>query len=350
MLNQLNITNLKSIEKAELKLAPLTLLTGANSVGKSTVLQALMLFIKHIEMENSYSMEELLRYLDDFSAIRNKKTNARNVYIEVMDDKDSSHNIDIYKDYINGSSFGFTYSFESMKNKDTPELLYLSANRMGAQELVPLSNRKVGLLGEFLFSHFEKIKVNSLPEKMVKFEGSKTIAYQLSQWLSFITGSELELITEQIGDHVKVSFKVKEIESTVSPFNLGVGVSYLSKVLIICLMAKTGDLLLIENPEVQLHPKSQALLGVFLSFIARNGIQLIVETHCEHLINKIAYQVYEDKISTEDVVIHYKSDVNQSFETIFIDENGEFNNIEGDVISFPNGFFDATLADLMEMR
>ena len=349
MLKQLNITNLKSIEKAELKLAPLTLLTGANSVGKSTALQALMLLIKNSHPVNRYSMEEQIRYLDNFSAIRNKKTNARNVNIEVHDDKNIGHSIDITMDDIVVNSL-LDYEFESTQNVPAPELLYLNANRIGAQELVPTSSRKVGALGEFLFSHFEKIKGRALCEKMAKFEGSKTIAYQLSQWLSFITGSELKLITEQIGDHVKVSFNVKDIEGNVSPFNLGAGVSYLAKVLIICLMAKKGDLLLIENPEVQLHPKSQALLGVFLSFIARNGIQLIVETHCEHLINKIAYQVYEDKISTEDVVIHYKSDVNQLFETILIDENGEFNDIEGDVISFPNGFFDATLADLMEMR
>lgn len=349
MLKQLNITNLKSIKKAELKLASLTLLIGANSVGKSTALQALMLLIKNSHPANGYSMEEMLRYLDDFTVIRNKKTNARNVYLEVIDNEKSFNTLEILADEIRSNS-ELSYKFEWSNNAEEPELLYLNANRIGAQELVPTSSRKVGARGELLFSHFEKIKGCSLPDNLAKFEGSKTIAYQLSQWLSFITDSKLELVTEQIGDHVKVSFNVKDIESNVSPFNLGVGVSYVAKVLIICLMAKKGDLILLENPEVQLHPKSQALLGVFLSFIARNGIQLIVETHCEHLINKIAYQVYDDKISNEDVVIHYKSAVNEPFETILIDENGEFNNIEGDVISFPNGFFDATLADLMEMR
>ncbi|MCI5188931.1 MAG: hypothetical protein D3905_03835, partial [Candidatus Electrothrix sp. AS4_5] len=126
--------------------------------------------------------------------------------------------------------------------------------------------------------------------------------------------------------------------------------SCIAKVLIICLMAKKGDLVLIENPEVQLHPKAQAQLGVFFAFIASKGIQLIVETHCEHLINKISYQVYEDEISSDDVVIHYKPDVDQDFETILIDQNGEFNDVDGKVVSFPSGFFDATLADLMKMR
>ena len=349
MLKQLNITNLKSIEKANLKLASLTLLTGANSVGKSTALQALMLLIKNSHPVNRYSMEEQIRYLDNFAAIRNKKTNARNVNIEVHDDKNIGHSIDITMDDIVVNSL-LDYEFESIQNVPAPELLYLNANRIGAQELVPTSSRKVGALGEFLFSHFEKIKGRALCEKMAKFEGSKTIAYQLSQWLSFITGSELELITEQIGDHVKVSFKVKEIESTVSPFNLGVGVSYLSKVLIICLMAKTGDLLLIENPEVQLHPKSQALLGVFLSFIARNGIQLIVETHCEHLINKIRVEVSKENIDSDDVVIHYKPSTQDPFQTLFLDAHGHFMDKEENRLSFPKGFFDASLDALLSLR
>lgn len=349
MLKQLNITNLKSIEKAELKLASLTLLIGANSVGKSTALQALMLLIKNSHPANGYSMEEMLRYLDDFTVIRNKKTNARNVYLEVIDNEKSFNTLEILADEIRSNS-ELSYKFEWANNAEEPELLYLNANRIGAQELVPTSSRKVGARGELLFSHFEKIKGCSLPDNLAKFEGSKTIAYQLSQWLSFITDSKLELVTEQIGDHVKVSFNVKDIVANVSPFNLGVGVSYVAKVLIICLMAKKGDLVLIENPEVQLHPKSQALLGVFLSFIARNGIQLIVETHCEHLINKIRVEVSEENIDAEDVVIHYKASTEDPFQTLYLDVNGHFVDKEENRLCFPKGFFDASLDALLSLR
>lgn len=349
MLKQLNITNLKSIEKAELKLAPLTLLTGANSAGKSTALQALMLLIKNSHPVNAFSMEELLRYLDSFAAIRNKKTNARNVLIKIIDDKDTLHSIDISNDDVAVNS-QLAYVFESKINALDPELLYLNANRIGAQELVAISSRKVGALGEFLFSHFEKIKGDSLPDEMVNFKGSSTISYQLSKWLGFISGSEIELLTEPVGDHVKVSFNVQNIEGNVSPFNLGVGISYLVKVLIICLMAKKGDLVLLENPEVQLHPKSQALLGVFLAFIARQGIQLIVETHCEHLINKIRVEVSKENIDCDDVVIHYKPSTQEPFQTLFLDINGHYVDGKENRLSFPKGFFDASLDALLSLR
>lgn len=349
MLKQLEINNLKSIDKETLRLEPLTLLTGSNSSGKSTVIQALMLLIKNSQASNRYSMEELIRYLSDFSTIRNKKNNAKSVDITATDHDGNRHSLKITSDSIQKSS-QLPYLYELEPDEQGLELLYLNANRIGAQELLPLSERKVGSLGEYLFSTFEKIKGKTLPDSLLRFEGSKTISYQVSQWLSFITGSETELITEKLGDQVKVSFSVKDLDANVSPFNLGAGMSYIAKVIIICLMAKKGDLILLENPEIQLHPKAQAQLGVFLSYIANSGIQLIVETHCEHLINKIAYEVYEDHLQSGEVVIHYKSDVNSNFETILIDGNGEFNNIDGDIIGFPTGFFDATLSDLMEMR
>ncbi len=349
MLNKIEIRNFKSIGKALLKLAPLTILTGANSSGKSTVIQALMLLIKHSRTRNIYSMEELIRYLNDFSSIRNKKVNAKLIEIKVTDINNVVHQVSLsVNEVVTNSTLEYLYE---QSNVDTiPELFYLNANRIGAQELVSSSERKVGNLGEFLFSSFEKIKGEILPSELINFEGSKTISYQLSQWLSLITCSPTELITEKISDQVKVSFLVKNIDSNVSPFNLGAGMSYVAKVLIICLMAKKGDLVLLENPEVQLHPKTQALLGVFLTFIASKGIQLIIETHCEHLINKIAYQIYEEKINAEDVIIHYKPSVSESFQTLTIDENGKFNDVDKKVIGFPSGFFDATLKELMEMR
>lgn len=349
MLNKLTIQNLKSIDRAELTLAPLTIFTGANSSGKSTVLQALMLLIKYSVTANRYSMEELLRYLDPFSAIRNKHVNAKKITVQAVDDNGIAHIINISSDAISTDS-ALQYQFESIVEKDKPELFYLNANRIGAQDYVPFSERKVGIIGEYLFSHYEKIKREPLPKELVKFEDSSTLAYQLTQWLAFISDTDVELVTEKVGDRVQVSFNVKDIEGNVSPFNLGAGISYIAKVLIICLMAKSGDLVLLENPEVQLHPKSQALLGVFLSFIASKGIQLIVETHCEHLINRIRLEVSNDEINNQSVVIHYKPSTIMPFETLLLDENGHFVDSEENRLSFPSGFFDASVDTLLSLR
>jgi predicted ATPase len=349
MLTNINISGFKSLELAKLSLAPLTILTGVNSSGKSSVLQALMLLIKHSASVNNYSMEDIIRFLADYTVIRNKKINAKSIQIEVSDDSGRLHKLILDADGLKVDS-ALGYQYEPRDIGKEPELLYLNANRLGAQELVPISERRVGAAGEYLFSTFEKAKNLPVPEYLVKASDSTTLAYQLSYWLKIITGTTSELVTEKVGDQVQVAFTIKELKGNVSPLNLGAGMSYVAKVIIICLMAKKGDLVFLENPEIQLHPKAQAHLAIFLAFVASHGIQIIVETHCEHLINKLAYLVYEDEISSEQVILHYKPDVDQNFISIKINEDGKFTNVNGDITGFPLGFFDATLDDLMKMR
>ena len=349
MLTHIDIHGFKSLDSTSLVLSPLTILTGTNSSGKSSVLQALMLLIKHSASVNQYSMEDVIRFLADFSIIRNKKINAKSIIINVKDSEGLLHTITLNADNTEIDS-QLAYQYEPRVVGNEPELLYLNANRLGAQEMVPVSERRVGGAGEYLFSTFDKMKHLPVPDYLVKVSESTTMAYQLSYWLKLITGTTSELVTEKIGDQVKVAFTLKELEGNVSPLNLGAGMSYIAKVLIICLMAKKGDLIFLENPEIQLHPKAQAHLAFFLTFIASKGIQIIVETHCEHLINKLAYLVYEDEISSENVILHYKPEVHEKFISIKINESGKFTNLNGDVTGFPLGFFDATLDDLMKMR
>lgn len=351
MISNVEIQGFKSIDSESLKLVPLTILTGVNSSGKSTVIQALLLFIKYNLEINRYSMEELTHYLSDFSSIRNKSKNAKVIKITV-----SSLNNEFFKLIIdnNGESafcdFKNNYIYDSRIDDIRPEIFYLSANRIGPQLQAIVSERKVGYNAEFIFSHFEKIKRNPLPIELVHFNGSNTIDFQVSKWLSYVTETESKLVTELVTtNNVNISFDTTGIKG-ISPLNLGAGISYVAKVIILCLMAKKGDLVIIENPEIHLHPKAQAQLGVFFTFIAKNGIQLIIETHCEHLINKISYQVYREEISSNDVAIYYKSNVSTPFQILNIDENGDFTNSENKIISFPKGFFDASLADLMDMR
>lgn len=349
MLTQVNIKNFKSINDENLKLTPLTILTGTNSSGKSSVIQAIMLMIMNSTESNQFSMESLLRYVSEFKTIRNKRTNAKIIEISLHDKNNKIHSVVFSDDGIMKKSSELYY-YEQAKYKQFPELLYLNANRLGAQDIVPSSNRRVGEQGEFLFSTFEKIKTEIAEESLIKFNDSKTISFQVAEWLSYITGTSSELKTEKVGDQVNIYFSIKDLEWDVSPFNLGAGMSYISKVIIICLMAKKGDLVILENPEVQLHPRAQAHLGEFLTFIANGGVQLIVETHCEHLLNKIAYQIFDDKFSNDDLIVHYKSNVESNFTTLLINENGSYTDSNGQPTSFPSGFFDATLNDLLSMR
>ncbi|HCG9067057.1 TPA: AAA family ATPase [Vibrio parahaemolyticus] len=348
MLNNINIKGFKSLQEDFITLKPYTIITGLNSSGKSTVIQAALLAVKHSKEANKYKMESFTQYLEDYSSVRNKNVNAKEISISLSS---SEVNCDIKITSEGLESVGdINLSFDMLGVHREPELFYLSANRQGQEELALVSSTsKVGSSGQYILGYFNTIKDIPLPEELCKFKESKTLRYQVSQWLSYITETQTELTTEpQSSSQVKVNFNDAKL-GQVSPLNLGAGMSYATKVIILCLIAKKGDVVIIENPEIHLHPKAQSLLSSLFSYVSNNGIQIIVETHCEHLINKTRHLVYKKNIESDDVIIHYKKDVDSSFISLKLDNNGHYIDLEGKKRSFPSGFFDSTLNELIEI-
>ncbi|PHQ65064.1 MAG: hypothetical protein COB99_06090 [Sulfurimonas sp.] len=109
-------------------------------------------------------------------------------------------------------------------------------------------------------------------------------------------------------------------------------------------------LTIIEEPEQNLHPLSQSK---FIEKILENYDNLkhdyIIETHSEHILNKIRHMVYKGQIKTNDLVIYYKKR-NEDFLKISIDKKGRYLDQENQTIKFPLGFFDATLEELFEIE
>ncbi|MBQ9219051.1 MAG: AAA family ATPase [Muribaculaceae bacterium] len=337
MIRSISINNFKGIENETLSLSPLTLLTGLNSTGKSTCLQALLAALYY---NGGINANVLLSGHDfSFEACRNRNVNAKQLNIEVSLEQ--------------GLSFGFSMdetnvtmhqSFTAIDLEDT--FYYLSANRLAfnfdTEAISPKA--KIGIQGEYVFGTFEQEKSKALSVELIKDNNSATLSAQLNWWLTYILGIRFEMQTEQITvNRVKVIYKSNDLPQ-LSPQHLGVGVSYLAKILIMCLRAEKGDVLMIESPEIHLHPAAQSRLGEFFAFISNAGIQLLIETHCENLINRIRYEVYKGHLSNNDTIIHYKGGVVDPFHSIRLTESGNFST------EFPAGFFDATLHELLEMN
>ena len=53
------------------------------------------------------------------------------------------------------------------------------------------------------------------------------------------------------------------------------------------LVAQKGSIFIVENPEAHLHPKAQSNIGLFLGYLAMQGLNVVIETHSEHVINGI---------------------------------------------------------------
>lgn len=91
-----------------------------------------------------------------------------------------------------------------------------------------------------------------------------------------------------------VAIEVEQGGETLDVTAVGVGVSQVLPVLVRCLLANPGDLVLLEQPELHLHPAAQLALADFLYHCVRSGRQIIVETHSEHLVNRLRRRVAED--------------------------------------------------------
>ena len=95
------------------------------------------------------------------------------------------------------------------------------------------------------------------------------------------------------------------------------------------LSAKQGELIIIENPESHIHPRGQAELGKLIALTAMNDVQIIVETHSDHVLNGIRVAVREKELSEHKVVLFYFDKVVEPSEqyskvtNIEIDKHGE---------------------------
>ncbi len=334
MINNLKIKQFKCIDDEEFTFKNLTILTGLNSAGKSSVIQSILL-MSHYFGKQKFLSENII----SFAINSNMYLNAKEFSIN-LNDTCLTKNIDEINQQGNLPNF-----------TNEQDIFHIDANRLGPEELALYSSEnKIGKHGEFIFSYYEQNKNKAIEISLIKSESSDTLQSNIDYWLNYILDVEVELSTERVtSSHVKVSYKFNKLATAMSPDSLGAGTSYVVKILIVCLLAKQGNILLLENPEIHLHPKAQAKLGEFFAFVASNGVQVVLETHCENLINRVTYEVYENRINNDDCIIYYKESSQEPFEKIAIDKSGHFINEDNEIINFPTGFFDSTLEELLKI-
>jgi predicted ATPase len=353
MLKKLVVKNFKCFENEEFDFRNLTILTGENSSGKSSLIQAILLLGNPHFIGTPFN-SDLLNYIQslDINELFNKFTNIKEIYLKAKFKDDEPLEINLKK---NEDKFEQQITQLNFPNRlsYSENLFYLNADRgrikQVNQYIKNLSNKYFGINGEWIANYYEHNKRKTIEEYLIKDNSGYTLETQVNYWLKYITGiDDIEIETEKIAPTtVKSFFKYKGREFL--PENVGTGLSYLFSILVICLSAKKGNIIIIENPEIHLHPKSQAKLGEFFAFIASVGIQLIIETHNDHIINKIRYEVYKNRINNTDVIFYYMQNKNPHITKLFLNKTGHWIDSKENIIEFPTGFFDATLDELLEI-
>ena len=124
------------------------------------------------------------------------------------------------------------------------------------------------------------------------------------------------------------------------PVHTGFGLTQVFPIMVAALSAEADALLLIENPEVHLHPVGQAAMGEFLAEVASADVQVIMETHSDHVLNGVRRAVRKGLLSSDHVALHFFRPRGTTGETSGPQVESPAIDTEGAIDSWPDGFFD----------
>jgi Uncharacterized conserved protein len=369
MISQIDLSFFKCFEALSLPLAPLTLLTGANSSGKSSVLQSLVL-LNQTMREHEWSKRLLI----------NGNLLKLGTVLDVVDKVHGRFEFSISVT-VNGSYCSWTFignrtdisfSIERIKigntliekpselhyllplnnkdidNKDVefissclPKLTYITAERIGPREFYPLEDQLehpvVGRSGEYSVSLLFLKKDDHVLQQLEIKNIPPTLLHQVeARMQQFFPGCRLSIEQVPRINAVTIGFRTSEDTDFHRPINVGFGFSQVLPIVVAALSAKKDDVLLIENPEVHLHPAGQALMGDFLAQIAQSGVQVILETHSDHILNGVRRAVKSQRIGNENVALHFFSPRGSEQSQVISPQIDSTGNID----YWPDGFFD----------
>lgn len=117
--------------------------------------------------------------------------------------------------------------------------------------------------------------------------------------------------------------------------DVGFGVSQILPVLALCYYAPEGSTLILEQPEIHLHPRVQAgLADVFIDAAKSRGVQIIIESHSEHLLRRLQRRVAEEQFPADDAALYFAATKDDESRLTTLDLD-----LFGTIKNWPEGFF-----------
>ena len=224
------------------------------------------------------------------------------------------------------------------------KLYYLNAERIGprvSHDVEIYDYTHCGWQGENTITILNDLDLEFKVARNRWFVNTKnpSIRAQTNHWMQFVVPeTRLDFEAFEDIDKTRVHYDKRK------PYNVGFGISYILPIIVTGLIAEEGSIFIVENPEAHLHPHGQSQMGKFLAMVAAAGVQVIVETHSEHVINGMRVAAVTDIISNENITINFfsKKGKEHQIKEITINERGELSD-------YPFGFFDQALHDQATM-
>lgn len=361
MIRHITIKNFKCFKNQSLKLNNLTILTGGNASGKSSVIQSILVINKSLELIKNHDVNNMLE-IDDLYGLNLGL--PENLIFQERESDIVEISCTVSTEELSNSEFGLTWdaSVEGASpyalkvdiygHNITDKILYINAERIGPRITSSIHDFKntVGNKGEHSAYLMWKINTDqrlNTPMKLpanLEISAINRFSANCEEWISriipntkvaFDVSPEFGLSTLKFSNHGDYYV----------PTTTGFGISYITPIVVqglACSLEK-NSILIVENPEAHLHPYSQSQMGKFLMLLASNGVQVIIETHSEHVINGCRLQAALMGISA-DINLHYFNKIKDNLEVREITVN-EF----GELSSWPDGFFDQSKKDIREL-
>ena len=371
MIRSVKVDNYKIHKNLKLDLENLTVLTGINSSGKSSVLQAFLL-LRQSFMQGT--LNEGLMLNGDLLSVGLGK----DALSQMSDDDHISFKIHTEK-----GDFSWAWKADDLAlNKDfltlfgypmddtwkdcslfTNKFQYISAARLEPSESYPLNTNMVESKKQLsqrygkceLVAHYlhyygveKKLQVNN---GLLHAEGEPTdLLSQVSAWEQVIS-PDVKVIPGKGEKNYSLKYAYQVNGDTTPAFtatNVGYGLSYALPIVVALLSAEPGSLILVENPEAHLHESAQSELGILIARAAQTGVQVVVETHSNHILNGIliASKRFENGLSGIDknlVRIYYL----KRHESGCCSDNEEIKIVgDGKIDHQPTGFFNRQDIDM----
>ena len=370
MLSSLDLIAFKAFDELCLPLGDITLLSGINSAGKSSVLQALSLVRQSFDaaMLNQSSGELLL--------------NGSLVELGTV--------ADIYCEYARREPSVIRFRFHGDEGDDslllartgiTEELAanvvrldaatpipdntataflrnsfnYLRADRVSPALAYPRSHKEVvqkrslGAQGEFTAHYLDHYRDEAVQNQSIRAkEAGPGLMSQVAHWMGKISPdvriepqaiAKTDFVTIRFGFGSRAGLTSSE---SYRPTHVGFGLTYTLPIVVALVSTPPGGMVLVENPEAHVHPSGQAMLGRLMCLAAAGGVQVLVETHSDHVLNGVRIAAKDGVIDRDRLRLHFfirgpagRMDV----ESPIVEANGRLSR-------WPHGFFDQWDHDL----
>ncbi len=226
---------------------------------------------------------------------------------------------------------------------------YLNAERLGPRTAYDMDDHRVrqqrdlGPHGEYAWHYLHQFGEQAVPVRGLAHPASPTpqLRQQVEAWLGVISPSvRVDVHAVPALDSIQAEFSYPTPTGAgepTRPTNIGFGLTYTLPIIVALLSAKPGDLLIIENPEAHVHPRGQFELARLMARAAHGGVQIIVETHSDHVLNGIRVEVAEGDLRPDELRTHWFAQAAGSREPEIISPNIDSN---GCFDAWPEGFFD----------